>query len=283
MTFKNKKILITGGSGSLGRYLIKELLKYPVGQIVSLSRDEGLIKEAGQEISSDKVTFEIGDICDIKKVKQVLEGIDIVFHTASLKHVGIAEKFPREILRVNILGLLNILESAEKVSRFIYASSDKAISPINCYGCSKLFAEYLVRETNTHYRGKFLNIRCPNFLGSRGSVIDLWKKQVEKQNMISITDSRMTRYYITLPEAAKFFVRLALSENPDLTKVYYPEEGVGKFRLSDLAKAFVEVFGNKNTKIITVGPVPGEKIYEDYLCRVNLSTTAKLKKILTNL
>lgn len=283
MTLKDKKILITGGSGSLGKGLIKELLKYPVKQIVSLSRDEGLIKEVRQEISSNKVLFEIGDICDVKKVQHVLKGVDIVFHTAALKHVGIAEKFPREVLRVNILGLLNVLENAEGVSRFIYTSSDKAISPINCYGSSKLFAEYLVRDTNNYYNGKFLNVRCPNLLGSRGSVIDLWKKQMQQENVITITDPQMTRYYITIPESAKFYVSLAKTENPDIAKVYYPKENIGKFRLGDLAQAFIAVFGNKKTKIITLGPVPGEKIYEDYLCRVNLSTLAKLKKILANL
>jgi len=278
MTLKNKSILVTGGSGSLGRYLIKELLKYPIKRVVSLSRDECLIKEAQQEISSPKVFFEMGDICDVKRVRKVLTGVDFVYHTAASKHVSLAEKFPREIVRINILGLLNLLENSKNISRFIYASSDKAIGPINCYGASKLLAEYLVRETNSYWRGSFLNIRFPNFLGSRGSVIELWKKQIAETNTIVVTEPKMTRYYITLWRAAKFFVKTSLIDKPNTSQPYYPKRGVKKFKLGDLAQAFIKVFGNKKTKIKIIGPLPGEKLYEDYLCDTRLATTAELEQ-----
>lgn len=283
MTLKNKKILVTGGSGSLGKILIKGLLNYPVREIVSLSRDEELIKLAEQEVRSPKVHFEMGDICDAEKVERVLRDVDFVYHTAALKHVSLAEKFPREVLRVNILGLLNLLRQSRNVARFIYISSDKAIAPSNCYGASKLFAEYLIRETNGIYKGKFFNIRCPNMLGSRGSVINLWKKQIEEKNSISITDPRMTRYFITLPDASKFIIETSLKTPINPLEYFYPRVGVRKFRLGDLAKAFIGIFGNSQTKIETIGAYPGEKLYEDYLCESKLVTVGKLKEILKSL
>lgn len=276
-----KRILITGGSGSLGRHLIKILLNYPVKEIISLSRDEELIKKSEQEYSHSNVKFEIGDICDLNKIVRVMKNINIVFHTAALKHVSIAEKYPREVLRINILGILNILDQCENIERFINVSSDKAINVVNCYGASKLFAEYLVRETNSHFSGKFLNIRCPNLLGSRGSVFDLWQKQLSNGNIIYVSDPKMTRYFITLPKAADYIIKTGLKEKIDPLDVFYPpQELIGKFKLDDLAKAYKNKFGNKNTEIKKVGASAGEKIYEDYICDAKLTSISELEKIL---
>jgi len=283
INLKNKKIFVTGGSGSLGKQLIKNLIKFPVAEIISLSRDEELIKKAETEITDKKVRFEIGDISDKDKIGRLLKNVNLVFHTAALKHVGLAEKYPREILRINILGLLNLLENSQSVERFINISSDKAINVINCYGASKLFAEYLVSESNRIYEGKYLNIRCPNLLGSRGSVLELWKKQISEKNTISITDPEMTRYFITIPNAALFILHTALKTKIPENEIFYPQENIGKFKLGDLAKAFINVFGDKNTKLRVVGAASGEKIIEDYVCTSRLYSVQELTKLLRDL
>jgi len=283
MRLSAAKILVTGGSGSLGRYLIKELLKMGAKNIISVSRDEGLIKEAEGEVQSKYVIWRVGDIADPNLAKRLLSGVKLIYHTAALKHVGIAERYPREVLKTNILGILNLLDQAEDAWRFINISSDKAIGVVNCYGASKLLGEYLVSETNTIFKGKFINIRCPNFFGSRGSVIDIWRRQIKANNTIEVTNPSMTRFFITIPDAAKFIVETSLQKDLDPSKIYYPLKPTKKFRLGDLARAFVEVFGDKFTKIKTIGIRSGEKLHEDYLSDVGLLTIGELKEFLKNL
>ncbi len=279
LSFKNKKILVTGGSGSLGRYLIKELLKNGVKDITSISRDEGLIKDAKEFLNSSRVNFVVGDINDPKTIKNILKDINIVYHTAAMKDVVFAENYPREALKNNILGLLNLLDNSENVERFINVSSDKAIGVINCYGASKLLAEYLVKETNRFLKGDFINLRNPNFIGSRGSVLDVWKKQAKDRGKITLTDPEMTRFFITLSEAAKFIVELSQKRVLDADKIYYPIDYTKKFKLEDLAEAFVNLYPTK-VKIIRSGRRKGEKVHEDYVKKIPLLTIPELRQIL---
>lgn len=284
MTHISKQnILITGGSGSLGRHLISELIARGAKHITSLSRDEGLIKEAREWIQSPLVKFVIGDVSDQKQISRMLKDVDLIFHTAALKDVSNAEKYPREILKVNIGGIINLLDHAENLKRFVHVSSDKAIGVMNCYGAGKLLAEYLVSETNDMYPGTFLNVRCPNFLGSRGSVLDVWRSQVKRRNTIEITDPDMTRFFITLPDAAKFIVDIGLKSKVSPETIYYPLEVTKKFRLGDLGKAFISVYGDNKTKILTTGKRHGEKIHEDYVSHVGLLTAEELEHILRSL
>jgi len=277
---KGKSILITGGSGSLGRHLIHRLLREKPKAIYSISRDENLIKEAQIFISSPKVTFLTGDIRDESTVKRILEKVKIIFHLASQKDVPLAQLYPREAFKTNVLGLLNILESAQNIKLMINVSTDKVIGVVNYYGATKLLAEGLVAETNSYNKGKFINIRCPNLFASRGSVIDIWLKTIKKDNKIAITDPAMTRYFILLPDAADFIVETAKLKKLSPDKIYFPVKFVKKFKLGDLANAFVKVFGNKKTKIKKIGIRPGEKIHEDYIKGINLQTQKQLEKLL---
>lgn len=279
----NKTILITGGSGSLGRHLIKALLKKGAKRIISLSRDEGLIKESKEWVDSPDVDFRIGDITDRQSINRLLKNIDYVYHTAALKDVIIAEHYPREVLKINILGVLNLLDNSENVERFINISSDKAIGVVNCYGASKLFAEYLVKETGTIYKGIFVNVRCPNLLGSRGSVLDLWKMQLKKSGEISISDPNMTRFFITIPDAAHFIIERSLKPPTSDEVSYYPISYTKKFKLGDLAKAFLRVYGNRSVKIKIIGKRTGEKIHEDYATNVGLQNVEELVKLIKNI
>lgn len=290
MNLKNKKILITGGSGSLGKAIINELLKHDAREIISLSRDEGLIKQAELEIGRDcfadtrndkcRVTFRVGDIKDKETIKKILKDVDIVYHTAAMKHVGLAEKYPREVVHTNIIGLLNLLDASEGVGRFINISSDKAIGVVNCYGATKLLQEYLVSETNSMYKGSFVNIRFPNLFDSRGSVIDRWKQELSKNNTVTVTDCSMTRYFILLTDAARCVVETSLLTNLDPKRIYFPKTGVKKFKLGELAEVYVAVFGNSKTKIKEIGAGKWEKIHEEYLPYVHLCKKEELEKIL---
>lgn len=278
------KFLVTGGSGSLGRNIIKVLLRKGAKHIISISRDENLIKDAEIEVGSSVVQFRLGDVGDPVRIPRLLKDIDVVFHTAALKHVLLAEQNPREFHKVNVTALLNLLDSSVNVKRFVHVSSDKAIGVINCYGATKLLGEYLVRETNKIYNdNKYIIVRCPNFLGSRGSVLDVWKDQLVKENKIKLTDPGMTRYFVTLPDVSKFIVEVALQGNPDTEIIYYPLKYTQKFVLGDLAEIFIELFGKKDTKIEITGVQPGEKKHEDYIEDVKLTPRLKLKRVLKNI
>lgn len=278
------RFLVTGGSGSLGRNIIQVLLEKGAKSIISISRDENLLKDAEVEIGSKIVQFKLGDISDSKLIPRLLKDIDVVFHTAALKHVSLAEQNPREFHKVNVTALLNLLDNSMNVKCFVHISSDKAIGVINCYGATKLLGEYLVRETNKIYKdNKYIIVRCPNFFGSRGSVLDIWKEQLKKGNKIKITDPGMTRYFITLEDAAKFIIEIAIGKNPNTKTIYYPLKYTKKFALLDLARSFINVFGNKNTKIEIIGALPGEKKHEDYIKDVGLTSKAELKKLLSKL
>ncbi len=280
MNLKDKKVLVTGGSGSLGIHLIPELEKRGATDIISLSRDEGLIRDAEQVIASPHVEFLVGDVSDSKTMETALDGVDIVYHAAAIKHVSIAERNPREVLRINVMGTLNVLDHSRDLERFVNISTDKVIGVTNCYGASKLLAEYLVQETNRIFQGNFVNIRCPNFLASRGSVIDIWQKSIKKHNMIQVTDPDMTRYFICLPDAARFVVETSLRNDLSPSETYYPARDTRKFRLGELAQAFVNVFGDEKTEIRITGKLPGEKVHENYIEDFELTGVHELEKIL---
>lgn len=278
---KTTRFLITGGSGTFGRNIIKILLSKGAKNIVSISRDENLIKEAELEIGPSPVKFKLGDITDSQLISRLIQEVDVVFHTAAIKHVSLAEQNPRETHRINVTGLLNLLDNSASIKRFIHVSSDKAIGVVNCYGATKLVGEYLVRESNSLYHNQYLIIRCPNLLASRGSVTDVWKRQLAKSNSIKITDPEMTRYFVTPIDAAKFVVDIALKKDINPEEVYYPIKFTKKYLLSDLAEAYVELYGDNKTRVEVMGALPGEKKHEDYISDVELVSKTDLKKILT--
>lgn len=278
------RFFVTGGSGTLGRNIIKVLVKKGAKHIISISRDENLIKQAELEVGSPIVQFKLGDITDVQLVSRLMQDVDIVFHTAAIKHVSLAEKNPREAHRINVVGLLNLLDNSQKVKRFIHISSDKAIGVINCYGATKLLGEYLAKESNELNKNcRYLIIRCPNILGSRGSVLDIWKQQAFQDKEIKITDPEMTRYFITPEDAARFIVNVGLTENADTSKIYYPLQSTRKFLLKELSEAFVESLNKGKIQIKITGSLPGEKKHEDYIKDVKFTPKPKLKEILRSL
>lgn len=283
-SLKKTRFLITGGSGTLGRNIIKILLGRGAKYIVSVSRDENLIKQAEIEIGPSKVQFKLGDITDTQLVTRLMQEVDIVFHTAAVKHVSLAERNPRETHRINVEGLLNLLDHSQTIKRFIHVSSDKAIGVVNCYGATKLLGEYLVKESNEIYKnGRYVIVRCPNILGSRGSVLDIWRQQALHNREIKITDPDMTRYFITPEDAAMFIVDTGLGRSLDINKIYYPLEYTRKFLLKDLAEVFVELWSKGVVAVKVTGAMPGEKKHEDYIQDVDLMSKEQLKKSLARM
>ena len=201
MLFKGKKILITGGTGSLGAALTKRLLNEGVDTIRIFSRNESKQIEMESEFKDDRLRFLIGDVRDNERLERAVEDIDIVFHAAALKHVPVIEYNPFEAIKTNVLGSQNVINAClkEDVERAVCVGTDKAVSPLNTYGATKLLMEKLFVTANNYlkkerHRTKFIALRYGNVLGSSGSVIPKFIEQIKKKEMITITDPNMARF-----------------------------------------------------------------------------------------
>jgi len=259
---KNKTILITGGTGSFGKNLLFFLIKYSkIKKIIIYSRDELKQHHLKNSVQSKKVRYFIGDIRDYDRLNFALKSVDIVIHAAALKHIDIAEYNPFEFIKTNILGCQNLIQACfeNNVKNLLALSTDKASSPVNLYGATKLIADKLFTAAN-NYKGendlKFSVVRYGNVFGSRGSVIPLFLKQM-KENKITITNPKMTRFSITLNDAVKFV--LESLECMVGGEIFVPK--LKSYRVEDIAKAI----SNQKTKIKIIGTRPGEKNHEEMI------------------
>lgn len=263
--FSGKKILITGGTGSLGRALTKRLLELDVETIRVFSRDEVKQLDMAGEIKDDRIRFLIGDVRDKERLMLAIEGIDMVFHTAALKQVPVAEYNPFEAVKTNIMGSQNLIDACmhEEVEVAVAVSSDKAVSPLNTYGATKLVMEKIFTAAN-FYKGMrktvFTAVRYGNVMGSRGSVIPQFIKAIQNSGSITITDPNMTRFNITLTEALDLILNCAAKAKG--AEIFIPK--LQAYKLSDLAEAVVEVM-NKDVKIVRSSIRPGEKMHESLI------------------
>jgi UDP-N-acetylglucosamine 4,6-dehydratase len=263
--FKNKSILITGGTGSFGKSFLSYLLKnnFPFSRIIIFSRDEFKQFELSKLFPENKFTnirFFIGDVRDKSRLELALNDVDYVIHAAALKHVPIAEYNPFEAIKTNIVGSQNLIEAclANKVRKVIALSTDKAAAPLNLYGATKLCSEKLFVAAN-NIKGKknitFSVLRYGNVLGSRGSVIPEFLKQKETGKLF-ITDEKMTRFSISLEQCINMTL-FALS-NSIGGEIFIPK--ITSFRIVDLAKV-IAPYG----QLKFIGTRPGEKIYEELI------------------
>ncbi|MHA1353337.1 MAG: SDR family NAD(P)-dependent oxidoreductase [Candidatus Heimdallarchaeaceae archaeon] len=212
--FKEKTILITGGTGTIGSALCKELLKYNPKQIRIYSRDDTKQFDLASELDEyENIRYLIGDVRDRERLFRATEGVDYIFHVAALKHVGICEYNPFESIKTNVIGTQNTIDAAIKnnIDKYLLISTDKATNPTNTMGATKLLAERLTVSANL-YKGvaetKFSVVRFGNVFFSRGSVIPLFIKQIKKKKEITITDKEMTRFIMSIEEAAEFLLKL---------------------------------------------------------------------------
>ena len=276
--FKGKKFLITGGTGSLGTALTKRLLKTDAEIIRIFSRDEWKQTQMQSSFNDNKrLRFFIGDIRDKDRLVRALEDIDIVIHAAALKHVHVAEYNPFEAVKTNVYGAANVIEACfdANVKKVIAIGTDKAVSPFNTYGATKLLMERLFISAN-YFKGnhdiEFSCVRYGNVLGSRGSIVPLFIDQIKNDKKITITDPNMTRFNITMNEALDLIMRAIQYKGGGI--VLIPK--LKSYRVEDMKNAITELLHGKNE--VNIIPVrPGEKYHESLISVDEIRNTYETK------
>lgn len=257
MKLDGKTILVTGGTGSFGKKFISKVLEQDVKKVIVFSRDELKQYEMAQEYTDARMRFFIGDVRDKDRLYRAFDGVDIVIHAAALKHVEACEYNPFEAVKTNINGAQNIIEAAidKGVERVVALSTDKACSPINLYGATKLASDKLFVAANSYVgekKTRFAVVRYGNVVGSRGSVVPFFKK-IKSTGTIPITDERMTRFWITLEHGVQFV--LDSLERMHGGETFVPK--IPSMKVTDLAKAIAP-----ECEIEVIGIRPGEKLHE---------------------
>lgn len=259
--YSNTRILVTGGSGSWGNELTKQLLEKNPKEIIIYSRGELAQVTMERKFNNPKIKFVIGDVRDYDSLRRVMQGVDYVFHLSALKHVPVCENHPQEAIKTNIDGTTNVVRAAieNNVKKVIDVSTDKSVSPTNLYGMTKAVGEKLIIQANNLTdKTDFVCVRGGNVLGSNGSVVPYFIDQIKRFNKVTITDSTMTRYFLTLSEAIQLLFQA--SNNSVGGEIYVMN--MPSFYIKDLAEVLVEYYGDSNTKIEEIGSREGEKIHE---------------------
>lgn len=268
--WKNKSVLITGVCGTVGRELLRQIACKGPKEIIGIDNNESelfFLGEAYKDVQN--VRLFLGDLRDRDKLMRKMKNIDIVLHSAALKHVILCEQSPRDAIQTNILGTQNVIDAAvaNGVERVLFTSSDKAVNPTNVMGTSKLMGERLMTAANAHQRGGgpiFASTRFGNVLGSRGSVIPLFKRQIEEGGPVTLTDKEMTRFIMTLEEAVKLVIEsVFLAKGGEVFVTKMPV-----VRIYDLANVMIEELAEKKgnkIEIKMIGAKAGEKLYEELM------------------
>lgn len=267
-----KTILVTGAGGSIGSEIIRQLVRFSPKTLLLLGHGENSIYLIDQELKNLRVDSElipiIADIKDRERIFQIMKSYqpDLVYHAAAHKHVPLMEYNPTEAVKNNILGTINVAEAAKanNVDSFVMISTDKAVNPPNVMGATKRISEMIITRLNENKKTKFVAVRFGNVLGSRGSVIPLFEKQIKNGGPITVTDFRMTRYFMTIPEASRLVLQAGALANGGEIFVLDMDEPV---KIIDLAKKIIKLSGysEDDIKIVESGIRPGEKLYEELL------------------
>jgi FlaA1/EpsC-like NDP-sugar epimerase len=263
-SFSNKRILVTGGTGSIGENIVSTLLQYNPKQDDS---KQYLMQQKFSQASS--LSYYLGDIRDYQSVEYVTRGIDIVFHVAALKQVPVCEENPFEAVKTNIIGSENLIKAciANKVKKVVNVSTDKAVNPSNTMGATKLIAEKLFKNANTlinNENTRFSSVRFGNVVGSRGSVIPLFLEQAKSGGPLTVTEPNMTRFFMTIPEAVNLTLKAACYSIGGETFIFK----MNAVKISDLAEAvkgYCQIKGIEIPVIRQIGIRPGEKLYEELM------------------
>ena len=266
LSLTNRKILITGGTGSFGNAFINYILKnkIPFKSIKILSRDEKKQHDMREKYNNDKLEFIIGDVRDYKSIVSVVNDVDFIFHAAALKQVPSCEFFPQEAVKTNILGTENIIDAANdsKVKKIVFLSTDKSVNPINAMGMSKALMEKIILAKSRSVRNNLslCITRYGNVIGSRGSVVPTFINQIRSNKPLTITDKSMTRFLMTLKEAIELVIfAFKNGKNGDL---FVKKSSAAT--LDTISKA-VKQHLKKKTKVINIGFRHGEKMHESLL------------------
>lgn len=271
---KGKKILITGGTGSLGQALTKRLLKSEVDVIRIFSRNENKQIMMQSELNDDRLRYFIGDIRDAPRLQRALEDVDIVFHAAALKHVPVIEYNPFEAINTNVIGSRNVIDAClhENVEIAVGIGTDKAVSPLNTYGGTKLLMEKLFVTASNYldkkrHKTKFISLRYGNVLGSSGSVIPKFIQQIKLKQKLTITNPEMTRFSITMDEALDFILSSTFAAKG--SEIFVPK--LKAYTIETVKESLQELLGNTGEEKIPVRQ--GEKYHETLIVADELRNT----------
>lgn len=274
MDWTDKKILVTGGTGSFGKRFVEVMLKeYHPARLIVYSRDE--LKQHEMRMAGfdhPNLRYFIGDVRDLPRLRRAFNGVDIVVHAAALKQVPACEYNPMEAIKTNILGSSNVVDAAldAGVKKVLALSTDKAVNPVNLYGATKLAAEKLLVQSNAYAGGmttRFSCVRYGNVVGSRGSVVPLFIKQRET-GTVTLTDERMTRFWISLDQGVRFVIRCI--EQMQGGEVFVPK--IPSMKMTDLAEAVAP-----GAEVNVIGIRPGEKLHEVLISEDESRTTVELE------
>jgi UDP-N-acetylglucosamine 4,6-dehydratase len=269
--FKNKVLMITGGTGSFGNTVLKRFLDTNVKEIRIFSRDEKKQEEMRIALNDSKLKFYIGDVRDYDSIYQAMKGVDYVFHAAALKQVPSCEFYPMESVRTNVMGTENVMNAATAngVNRLVVLSTDKAVYPINAMGISKAMAEKLMVAKSRMQREDetiFCATRYGNVMASRGSVIPLFVSQIKEGKPLTVTDPNMTRFLMSLEDSVDLV--LYAYEHGQQGDIFVQKAPAST--VADLAQALTEMFGGKKEARI-IGTRHGEKLYESLISREEMA------------
>lgn len=270
--YEDKVVLVTGGSGSIGKEIVNKLAKLNPQSIRVFDNNETALYEVAEEIKSDKIRTLIGDIRDKDRLKRAFEGVDIVFHAAALKHVPLCEINPFDAVKTNVVGTQNVMDCAidEGLEKVILVSTDKAVNPISVMGATKLLAERLTISANYYTGNKdpiFSCVRFGNVLNSRGSVVPLFKKQIKNGGPVTITDPGMSRFIMKIPDAAELILKAGKKAmGGEIFILKMPAVNI-----LDLAEVMIEELAPKygynpnEIEISIIGKRINEKLFEELM------------------
>ncbi|HQX51959.1 MAG TPA: SDR family NAD(P)-dependent oxidoreductase [Planctomycetaceae bacterium] len=293
--FSNKTVLVTGGCGTVGREIVRQLLDHDPKELRVVDTNESEIFFLEQELADHRrrnshstvsSLCQIGDIRDADKLNMMCSGVDIVLHTAALKHVILCERAPFDAVQTNIMGVKNVIQAAltNDVERVIFTSSDKAVNPTNVMGTSKLMGERLITAANSlkmNRRTIFSSTRFGNVLGSRGSVIPIFARQIEAGGPVTLTDRRMTRFIMTLEESCRLV--LSAAEKARGGEVFVTKMPV--IQIADLARVMIDElapqhgYSAEKMAVTEIGSKPGEKLYEELMSDEETRRTVELTEM----
>jgi len=266
----NKQILVTGGTGSIGTQLVKQLASMGPMQITAYARDEYkhflLKQEMDRDFPKINIRYCLGDVRDYEKLERVTKNIDIVFHAAAIKHVYFAEKNPEEAIKTNVVGALNIINACfvNNVPKVIAISTDKAVNPTSVMGSTKLIMEHLLIKysiNNPQCNTKVAVVRFGNVLNSRGSLLPKWRQQIKLGGPVTVTDKRMKRFFMEIKDAVSLVITAAVTmKGGEIFVLKMPE-----YNIYELAKKTISQETTKKIDIIFTGSGSGEKICEELL------------------
>jgi len=267
---KGKRVLVTGGAGSIGSEIVRQLVNFGASTVTVFDNAEASMFHLEQEISRTfpkaHIKYVIGDVRDKYRLEEVFDSFkpNIVFHAAAYKHVPMMESNPVEAIKTNVLGTMNVSNIAymNEVDKFVMVSTDKAVNPTNVMGATKRIAELYTQFLETKSATKFIITRFGNVLGSEGSVIPTFIKQIERGGPVSVTHVDVIRYFMTIPEACQLVLQASVLGEGGEIFLFDMGEPVS---INDLAKNLIKHFKSK-AKIEYIGLRPGEKLYEELLC-----------------